>query len=218
MEINIDLLRKDTDLLIARARAIEEYGNLEQSLCRLFAHLLGVEPDVAAIVFFRISGSWQRNQVIELLLEKKFGSLFDPYWHGLPGQPGKPKSTGLMVLLRKIDEARNQIVHWTTIQLFKIDAAIGSAQSQEVLIPPNVWAFRSEKQMLTVADLNDFSEMTDFVSRSINMFTHHSRDAADLEQPWRDILQQPCTYPPSAGHPLIRTTKELRNPPQPSEA
>jgi hypothetical protein len=45
------------ELHVLRARAINEYANVEQSLCRLFVVPLGTDLQLGAIVFYRITNS-----------------------------------------------------------------------------------------------------------------------------------------------------------------
>jgi len=217
MEINLDV-RSDNILAIARAIAIQQYGNVEQSLSSIFALLLGISPDISGIVFFRITASWQRNQVLEDLLEKKFGTQYDTYWHGSPGQSGIPRTPGMFALLRQLDETRNQIVHWTTAVNVGIEG--DKVSRTESLIPPNIWGMKNDKRELTAADLSEFAAKADFVSRSINMFgfIHWPNVPEASKQPWRDIFQRPCAYPPSAEHPLAPKPKVPDTPPQPSGA
>jgi hypothetical protein len=100
------------ELLIWRARAINGYAELEQSLCSLFATLTGSPIDVAATIFYRITNSHSRNGILESLLERKFKTEFDAYWYGIPNTPHK---RGLFTLIKQLDQPRNQGVHWHTV-------------------------------------------------------------------------------------------------------
>jgi hypothetical protein len=43
------------DLQLARARAIQSFAGLEQSLASLFTHLLETSPDKAGVVFLGVA-------------------------------------------------------------------------------------------------------------------------------------------------------------------
>lgn len=203
-------------LLIARAKAIQAYAVLEQSLGKLFAYLLGVPEDYAGIVFFRITSARNRNQIVEHLLDKKFESAYDAYWHGLPGSPGNPKTGGLLSIIRQLDDTRNQVVHWQTM------TSVGGAEQTSYLIRPNLWEYITDRQSLTIAQIDEFSAKTDFAARSVNIFWWYSDpnfisrsglSEADA-QPWLDIIRRPCTYPISNTHPLSPNYVEQPSPPQ----
>jgi hypothetical protein len=93
----------DRLFLLARGRAIEAYAIYEQSLARLYAELLGVSLDYAGITFFRINNARARLAIIERLIHKRHGSQYSKFWNSLRR------------LLRGLDERRNQIVHWTSV-------------------------------------------------------------------------------------------------------
>lgn len=218
--MSTDPARASSDmLLIVRAKAIQEYASLEQSLGKLFALLLGVSDEIAGIVFFRITTSRQRNQVIELLLQNKFGSTFDAYWHGLSGSPGVPRTPGLLALIRQLDDLRNKIVHWMPM------TELGET-TNSYLIRPNIWEYRLDGQSVTIAEIEDFIARANFALRSVNMFCWFNDPvflstsglAAEHARTWHDIFQRPCTYPISNTHPLSPNYVEPPSPPQSSEA
>jgi hypothetical protein len=208
--------RLHDEMLRARGAAIQAYGSVEQALNFLCAELLGTDRDAAAIMFFRIN-SWQRNQAMELLLEKNFGGRFDAYWHGLPGQPGRPKTSGLLALIRSLDEMRNQIVHWTASVNITGPDEHGRLLREDALQPPNVWA-KTELRQLKLHDIIEFTAKAYFVSGSISQFTLYPRMSSDVRNPWHDIFQRPCTYPPAESHPLMRKPEASESPPPSSGA
>jgi hypothetical protein len=89
-------------LWAARAKAIQEYASLEQSLCSLFAYLGGIQQDIAGIIFFKITSAQARNSILERLFKKKFGDQFNLF------------RSSLIRRLTSIDNERNAIVHWNT--------------------------------------------------------------------------------------------------------
>jgi len=70
--------------LVERANAIERYAQVEQALSLLFSDLLGTTFDLGGIVFFRVTNASARNAIIESLLEKRHGTTYEAYWHGIP--------------------------------------------------------------------------------------------------------------------------------------
>lgn len=194
--------RLHNEMLQARGGAVQAYGAVEQALNFLCAELLGTDRDASAIMLFRLN-SWNRNQAIELLLDKKFGDQFDVYWHGSPGQPGKPKTAGLMALIRSLDEMRNQIVHWTASVNITGPDEHSRLLREDALQPANIWA-RVELRQLKVPDLIEFAAKAYFVAGSIESFTFYPQMSRDARNPWHEIFRQPCTYPPSESHPLAR--------------
>jgi hypothetical protein len=63
--------RLHIEMATARGAAIGAYSAVEQALARLCVILMETSKEIVGIVFFRIMSSWQRNQVIELLLKKE---------------------------------------------------------------------------------------------------------------------------------------------------
>ena len=87
-----------------RAKAIQCYASLEQSLCRLLASLGNMEPEVAGIIFFKISSADSRNKIIEKLFKRRHNGQYNLFINSLITQ------------LRPVDIKRNEIVHWNTAQ------------------------------------------------------------------------------------------------------
>lgn len=122
---DIDQQQAATALHVARARAIEQYGYLEQSLCMLFAAVLKIEEDYAGVVFFRIASTRARLAIIERLLKKRLaGDYNSAFWNPL------------IKALKLLDERRNEIVHWQTVmELGAIARAILVLPTSSILIP-----------------------------------------------------------------------------------
>jgi hypothetical protein len=64
------------ELQIERAKAIEAYAKLEQALCSLFAAWLNIKPEIAALVFFKITNASARLDILDLLFEKQSKSEY----------------------------------------------------------------------------------------------------------------------------------------------
>jgi len=200
--VDLATVPRDLNMMIARIGAIESYAKLEQSLCGLFASLMNAPIEKAAIVFFRLTNTHSRNYIIENLLQKNHANKYDTYWYGNPHH-----KNGLLRLIRQLDGRRNEIVHWHG-QL-NIAFAGESYTTTEALVPPNLWSGNASS--ISTADLNEFIQKADFVSRSINMFNWMTSntitepvgvgfDAARAT--WLPIFQQPVSYPPENTHPL----------------
>ena len=203
VEFNMDQpATNELPFLVERARAIELYAQVEQSLCHLFSDLLGAPWDFGGIVFFRITNTSARNAILDALLTKRFGTTYEHHWNGIPNTPNKK---GLFTLLRQIDSRRNEIVHWHSVTNVHVEA--GAAISTLALMRPNAWSFPADITYIGVAQMQEFSALASFVARSVNMFTAYAAGRlahSGAEQAWRDICQRPCTYPPPEGHPLTQ--------------
>jgi hypothetical protein len=178
------------NFLVARAVSIARYAMLENSLAQLFAYLMGVQPDMAGIVFFRINNSRARNAAIERLLKKKHGNTYSIFWNSLDKH------------LRSLDGDRNNVVHWQTSTTISVDTV---PQSTVVLnlVPPNFWDRTESTPAISIGDLHDFILKCDFVSRLVNVFWWKI-SGSDIDSALLDIFQQPVEYPPHNTHPLCQ--------------
>ncbi|WP_339757781.1 hypothetical protein [uncultured Hoeflea sp.] len=194
------------DFLILRAKAIDEYAQLEQAMAFLFAALARTERDVASLIFFRITNASSRNRIIEDLIKRRFGDACNHFWFGIPKTHHKK---GLMNLIQGLDGLRNEIVHWHIKTSINTD--MGSRALS--LTPPNFWS-GSNAEPKSDSHLIEFIFKADFTSRAVNMFTAHHMEASatsfpiPIDDTWREIYQRPCTYPPENTHPLFRTREE----------
>jgi hypothetical protein len=214
--INLDDLVRYGKMQILRATAIEQYSKLEASLAGLLAHLAGTSDKAASIIYFQMMNARARTKALKQLLQMKHGGKYDVHWHGEPGSQGKPAKPGLFALIRQTDEQRNLIVHWRTSGVIRE----GIAQDDE-LIMPDFW-YRSENppKPITTADLEEFILKTEFIHRSINMFTwfHQRPVTPEALQTWPEIFQQRAIYPPLNSHPLSPNYVAPQTPPQSSQA
>ena len=193
------------DFILSRASAIQSYANVEQSLCGLFAGLLEIKDDLAGIVFYRVANARFRNRILEELLEKRVGNANSIFWNSLES------------FLRRLDQRRNEIVHWHIVQNIDLSKLHPEAANWS-LRPPAGWmngspASLNEKEMI------EFIQQCEFISRLINMFSmimiREVLPPAE-RQPWLEIFRQPILYPPPEGHPLSPNPKAPLSPPQPS--
>jgi hypothetical protein len=152
-----------------------------------------MEPEVAAIIFFKISSADSRNKIIEKLFKRRHKDEYNLFVNSLIAQ------------LRPIDIKRNEIVHWNTAQTIS-----GASQSDWSLslIPPNFWARYENSPSISIEDLIVFSNKCSFYGRLINMVSlvldpRHRESVISIREAWLDVLSKPITYPPPATHPLL---------------
>ena len=204
--IDLGSIVREGRLQVARALAIEEYSKLEAALARLLAVLLGTTLAKASIVFFGLLNTRARNEVIEALVTATHGDRYKAYWNGQAGSRSAPRVSGLLALIRQLDDERNRIVHWQTVQNVGRNPD-GSPNTFEQLMKPDFW-FREPHAAPTaiqVEDLEAFIRKADFVTRSVVMFggfTADDRFPEDAKATWSQIFQEPVPYPPSDAHPL----------------
>lgn len=196
-----------SEFLITRAKAIQGYASLEQSFCLLFAHLAGTDQHVAAIIFFKITASRSRAEILSKLFRRKYKDKHNLFWNSVQKQAGQ------------LDQRRNSIVHWNVMTNIHIGGPKGQETTGLTLVPPNMW--ETGATPITRDDLLEFIDRCDVIERTLNIFTltfsgilppEPKRDAA-----WLPIFQQPLAYPLPDTHPLSRNYKEPQTPPQPSE-
>jgi len=209
----------DGTMQIARAVAIQEYAQVESNLAKLFTALLGTGARKGSIVFFALMNARSRNSILESLLKEEYGNMYNAYWYGEPAGQVKRKTGGLITLIRQLDEERNRIVHWHSVQ------QIEGAKKSEVLLPPHFWLRGGTRDPLTTESLVAFAQKANFVHRSIAMFnllatnlftTVQDQISTDAKQTWHNIFAQPALYPPSNTHPLSQNYAAPQNPPQSS--
>ena len=187
---------------VGRARAIQAYASVEQSICGLFCKLLGIQDKLGAIVFFKITASRFRNEIIEKLLRETNRNELLPFWNSL-----------VTKLLGPVDVDRNMIVHWATSTTIESGDAQGIVREMK-LIAPNFWSFDYNNAWNTI-DLQDFTRRAKQVELIVNMLTSHEFLGHLKHLPLHDIFRQPLTYPLPVGHPLYLIPK-VQSPQPPS--
>jgi hypothetical protein len=181
-----------------RGIAIQSYALLEQSLGDLFAGLNDINPIVAGITFFRITSTRARNTILDKFFRNKYHSQYHLFrnslFHHLPD----------------LDNRRNQIVHWNAVNMITREDD-GSTIGNLTLRAPFLWAPSATGEQIDTDTLLAFIDKSMFFASIIRMFTSiaiHRQHAlgfpADFHDAWRDIFQQPITYPPQADHPSVR--------------
>ena len=198
MEVNLAKVWADpanVAFKVARSDAIQEYANLEQSLCDLLAHAGDMKPIVAGAIFFKMVNARSRMRVLEQLMKLKHKDGYKVFM----------KSVSKLV--HALDQERNTIVHWH----MSADVMAGDdGQIQRVditLSPPNFWDTESEAQNIGIGELVQFCAKCQWVSTTINTFVSGLSDKHPQHGAWQDRYQQPLTYPPQIAPPRDPTTK-----------
>jgi hypothetical protein len=190
-----------------RGRAIDAYAGLEQSLCHLLSMFSETKFDVASIIFFKITSAQARDAILEKLVKRKFGNAYSVFWNSVTRLNGQ------------LAQTRNEIVHWTVRELI-----INNGPPSVGLKPPSIHdVIDPNKPERTAKDLIEFIDKCKFVSSLCVQFWSYLQPnkppgvlTPEQENAWRDIFQQPATYPPPSSHPLCQKPKEPETPPPPS--
>lgn len=175
-----------------RGFAIECYSSLEQSMCRLLANVSGMEDPTAATVFFKVTASRSRSEILDKLFKAKYGTKYRLFWNSINRH------------FSQLDQRRNQLVHWGSV------SEIGEgAPYKRYLAPPNLWELTDESPQWGEADFMDFASYCDVVKRAINKFVFAHRDGHRIpgEPPPESepLFQEPLQYPLPSGHRLARS-------------
>jgi len=192
MRINLDEVFSDPAneaFMVARAAAIQEYANLEQSLCDLFAYVSGTSPVVAGTIFFAMVNARSRVRVLEQLMKLKHGADYGTFF------------VSAMKLLPALDQDRNNIVHWHTSVAIHTDEQDELAGVAVTLSPPNFWAATDDTPEITLGALLRFCGQCRFVYETLNTFTAGLSGRVPRESAWLDRHQQPLAYPPEFARP-----------------
>lgn len=201
--------------MLARSYAMEAYTGLEQSLCDTFAHLTGMERDVAGLVFFKIGSARARDSIIETLVKRKFSGEFNKSWNSIL------KLTGVFA------QKRNELAHWgVVIEIGSEDGTVNldSIPNNATLVPPNFWWRTSdEPPQRTINEIFSWGAEFAYLSRKINVFNFWFLDAHELppdvevERPTlREKYLEAIPYPPPEDDPQFRKPPVWHNPRQSS--
>jgi hypothetical protein len=189
-----------------RAKALQVYANLEQSMFNLFTFLSRTDGKTAGIIFFKVTNTNARNAILEKLFKNFFGDAHNLF------------RNSLIAHLPAIDNRRNEIVHWNTVNNAAANEA-GETVVEVTLKPPSHWGWTEETPELKAHHLVEFIVKCDFYARLCNMFylVHCLNPPSmneDERQPWLDIFVRPIQYPPPRDHPLVRKLRALPTPPE----
>lgn len=198
---SIEQQRQNYTFWAMRGAAIEGYSSLEQSMCRLLALVSGMEDSAAATVFFKVTASRSRAEILDKLFKAKFGNAYRPFWNSM------------MAHFRHLDQRRNELVHWASVH------EVGGGADRLYLSPPNFWTLSEDSPSWTQDELLDFMSRCDVVKRALNGFTFAHREGPripnELPPESNPLLQEPLEYPLPAGHRLARSDAAPIFPPPP---
>jgi hypothetical protein len=195
--------------MLARARAINTYADLENLLCLVLSALLEVEAKTAGIIFYRIPNTRSRNVVLEELLKERHGAIYRVFWNSV------------MKELSLLDEERNKIVHWHSILIPYGDYIPTKPRKGEtLLVPANIHAMTENTPFMGQEEIKAFIDRCDHLCRLMTMFIGllHDQFAGPLRDTLLEICQSPIEYPPPTPLPVLRARGEPRPPPDPFEA
>jgi len=187
-----------------RGKAIQAYATLESTLNHLLVSLTGMAWEDASIVFYKIVNTGSRRSIFEKLLQRKFGTKFNPFWNDFVRQ------------LRVIDDKRNEIAHWVGATYMMVNVSQLMLMGC-VLIPPASLHTKASSPRITINDLIAFREKcTEFASLASGfaMRIKPPEGMPDQGEPWFDIYQLPFVYPLPEGHPSKLKTAIQRTHPQ----
>jgi hypothetical protein len=189
----------DERFLVNLGAAIQAYAGLEQALFLLFSRFSGTAKDVAGVIFFKITAARARDDILEKLLEIKYGNRYSVFWKSFAS------------LINVVSGRRNEIVHWiattTTSQGF----------FETNLLPPSFWTRPMRTGKVSNDDLVEFAAKCRFICELCGLFQMELSQKPEAPPlAWRDIFQQPVVYPPPSTHPLYKKPKEPENQPPPS--
>lgn len=184
-----------------RGRAINTYAGLEQFLCNAFIRFGEMEPEVASIIFFKITNARSRNEILDKLKKRAWKDQYNIFWNSLVKE------------INQIDGKRNEIVHWHTRTNLSGDK--DKLVSSFGLQPGSLY---SESPPKTAEDLEEFIVRCGRCADALNMFTMALYDLPQIlaQPPWPEIFQLPLTYPIQSGHPLSPRPSIPDSPPRSS--
>lgn len=185
-------------LQIARSRALDAYGAVEQSLCSLLAHLGGMDGAVAATIFFKITASRSRSAILDKLYKRKYKTEYREFFNSL------------IALAGTLDQRRNEIVHWH-LSMSIYDDDQGNQAARLELIPPNFWDIGATTPAIGDAELEAFATKCDVVSRAFSVLRMRLEGIPEIAS--LDIFDRALPYPLPDNHPLSRKPPAQETPP-----
>jgi hypothetical protein len=198
--VSLDAIQSATERhQLLRGQAIQAYALLEQSLCNLFAFYGDMDNGTASIIFFELS-SRARNKIIKKLISRKCADIYCSFW------------ISYLKELRRIDEKRNQIVHWLEVKSFR-QTDTGVVPSLE-LRHPDYWNWDVKTTSISEVDVNLFIDKCGFFWRAVAMFIPGVMGLLGEKPEWFEIYHKPIVYPPpKVGDPLFESYLALRSKP-----
>jgi len=150
----------------------------------------------AVVVFYKITNTRARNDILEKLLHKKFGAQFNPFWNVYGREIGS------------LDRRRNEIVHWLAAANVLINSENQMLAGVALIPPASVVSGVPVTDYITTNDLIAFANKCgDFARLGVGLAMEIK--PRDERVPWPGIFQQPLIYPLPEGH-LYRAPSRVR--------
>lgn len=200
-QIPAERLAEMTAFAVARADAINNYSNLEQQLCACFEYLSSTDQKTAGAIFFKISAARSRRMILDELKHEKVGVIYKGYWDSLLARSGR------------LDETRNQVVHWAVANNIYENGAGEFHVGEPILKKPNFWSWDESTPELTKNSLEAFSRHCEILGGAFAGFLWAIRGQSGFFvvpgtlDTWREICQRPLDDPLPPDHPLYRKPK-----------
>ena len=181
----------------ARGQAIQAYAGLERALCRIFIQMGDMRPEVAGLIFYKITNANARNSMVEKLIRQKYGNTYNLFWNSFIQQ------------LTPLDHRRNQIVHWNAL-VHVIRDAEGFLCVGVALEHPFTKG-EATNQKLLLKNLIEFARQCDAFKILAMMFMTMKRGEFDAEEAksWPAVYSKPIVYPLPPDHPLLKMRPDL---------
>jgi hypothetical protein len=189
-------------LQLARAEAIQSYADLEQALCALFSYVSDTNPQVAGTIYFKITNSRARSDILAKLLRMKHKDTYNLFFNSLNKMIGE------------IDGKRNSVIHWHMLGIGDSGRRGQPRFREMVLLPPNFWTIDENTPSYNISSLNQFKTQCDYLAWATNSFVNklNRREVLGVASP--DIFQQPLNYPPPPpDSPLAQKPRSRRHRP-----
>jgi hypothetical protein len=151
---------------------------------------------MAGLVFFKVTNSRARTNLLDALIRKRFASKYNLFWNSFLKQ------------LNGIDNKRNEIVHWVTAtNIGDLDSA-GKPMVELTLVPPTFLQSVEHLAQIRKKDLVEFITLCDVYSRLCNMFclALTGKIGEEPSKAWLAVFEQPFIYPFPSGHPWYSQT------------
>ncbi|NBB51282.1 hypothetical protein GVN24_23650 [Rhizobium sp. CRIBSB] len=175
------------EIAMWRGEAIGAYTELEMSLASLFETLLESSEEVAGTIFFTLTSTAARNNLLRQLIIQKHADSYEDFF----------KST--FKIIQDLDSFRNKCAHYVVV------SRQGDGPSRYDLRRHRFWA-REDAETVSIDEIREFIRKCRFVAGSLNLFRvatgqmtgMPAEEVARLAPLYRTAIQ----YPPKPGHPM----------------
>lgn len=184
--------RAKDEFHLTRARALNAYAGLEQSLAILFSTLNSKEIRESYAEFGKLFVTRSRIQRLSDLMRIEFENQHDLFFRSL------------LQHLSDLTKTRNRIVHWIVMVSTTGGKEFDPDRDVKLYEHPNIFG-TSE---LSKSDLLEFENKAEFFRLLVFYFDFYLRNGDRIApggaMNWSQVFQRPAEYPPPGGHPLNR--------------